>query len=198
MQHSKGGGGHCESRRSHSSHGGSDRGWSPCRPVVRGARPPCPLQELPEGVPSWSALRPQQSETRSHTSHTSHVIHGSVWTLSCTVFFQGLSGGTTVSATMIAAHRAGIPVFVTGGIGGVHRDGENSKQTGNVIGNTVVIIIIFLTKTWWQRPWSEMRMPTSHTYSRIQKRPQKGRPTQWWMFSMCKNTKTVMMAASSC
>lgn len=38
---------------------------------------------------------------------------------------QGLSGGTTVSGTMIAAHKAGIPVFVTGGIGGVHRDGEN-------------------------------------------------------------------------
>lgn len=31
---------------------------------------------------------------------------------------------------MIAAHRAGIPVFVTGGIGGVHKDGENSKKTG--------------------------------------------------------------------
>lgn len=42
-------------------------------------------------------------------------------------FIQGLSGGTTVSATMIAAHQAGIPVFVTGGIGGVHRDGENSE-----------------------------------------------------------------------
>ncbi|XP_061772992.1 uncharacterized protein zgc:136858 isoform X2 [Nerophis ophidion] len=42
------------------------------------------------------------------------------------VVSQGLSGGTTVSATMIAAHRAGIPVFVTGGIGGVHRDGHNS------------------------------------------------------------------------
>lgn len=46
--------------------------------------------------------------------------------------FQGLTGGTTVSATMIAAHQAGIPVFVTGGIGGVHRNGENSKQIGNV------------------------------------------------------------------
>ena len=30
-------------------------------------------------------------------------------------------GSTTVSATMIAAHMAGIKVFVTGGIGGVHR-----------------------------------------------------------------------------
>lgn len=38
----------------------------------------------------------------------------------------GQSGwaGTTVSATMIAAHLAGIEVFATGGIGGVHRGGE--------------------------------------------------------------------------
>ncbi len=34
---------------------------------------------------------------------------------------QGASGGTTVAATMHLAHRAGIPVFATGGIGGVHR-----------------------------------------------------------------------------
>nr|CAG8595089.1 9616_t:CDS:10 [Entrophospora candida] len=38
---------------------------------------------------------------------------------------QGLTGATTVSGTMVIAHRAGIKVFVTGGIGGVHRDGEN-------------------------------------------------------------------------
>lgn len=41
---------------------------------------------------------------------------------------QGLSGGTTVSATMLCAHQAGIQVFVTGGIGGVHRDGEDSRE----------------------------------------------------------------------
>ena len=40
---------------------------------------------------------------------------------------QGLSGGTTVSGTMIAAHEAGIPIFATGGIGGVHRGVEESK-----------------------------------------------------------------------
>ncbi|MGA9532360.1 MAG: pseudouridine-5'-phosphate glycosidase [Anaerolineales bacterium] len=33
-------------------------------------------------------------------------------------------GGTTVSATMVAAHAAGIRVFATGGIGGVHRGGR--------------------------------------------------------------------------
>jgi len=34
---------------------------------------------------------------------------------------QGASGGTTVAATMHLAHRAGVHVFATGGIGGVHR-----------------------------------------------------------------------------
>jgi pseudouridylate synthase len=36
------------------------------------------------------------------------------------------TGGTTVSATMICAALAGIDVFATGGIGGVHRGGEDS------------------------------------------------------------------------
>ena len=40
---------------------------------------------------------------------------------------QGLTGGTTVSSTMIAANASGIPVFVTGGIGGVHRGAQSSK-----------------------------------------------------------------------
>jgi pseudouridine-5'-phosphate glycosidase len=38
------------------------------------------------------------------------------------VLAQGTNGGTTVAATMYLAHRAGIQVFATGGIGGVHRD----------------------------------------------------------------------------
>ncbi len=38
-------------------------------------------------------------------------------------------GSTTVAATMFAAHRAGIPVFATGGIGGVHRE---SQESGDV------------------------------------------------------------------
>ncbi|GAB4260721.1 MAG: pseudouridine-5'-phosphate glycosidase [Pararhodobacter sp.] len=39
---------------------------------------------------------------------------------------QGRTGATTVAATMICAHRAGIAVFATGGIGGVHRGAERS------------------------------------------------------------------------
>jgi len=37
-------------------------------------------------------------------------------------------GATTVSATSWIAHRAGIKVFVTGGIGGVHRYGESTMD----------------------------------------------------------------------
>lgn len=35
-------------------------------------------------------------------------------------------GATTVSATMLIAHMAGIEIFVTGGIGGVHRGAEST------------------------------------------------------------------------
>lgn len=38
----------------------------------------------------------------------------------------GRTGSTTVAATMIAARMAGIDVFATGGIGGVHRGAEGS------------------------------------------------------------------------
>jgi len=37
----------------------------------------------------------------------------------------GWVGGTTVSGTMALAHRAGIKIFATGGIGGVHRGAES-------------------------------------------------------------------------
>ncbi|ABY91576.1 pseudouridine-5'-phosphate glycosidase [Thermoanaerobacter sp. X514] len=42
------------------------------------------------------------------------------------VLAKGLSAATTVSATMICANLAGIKVFVTGGIGGVHRGAEQT------------------------------------------------------------------------
>ncbi len=39
---------------------------------------------------------------------------------------QGGDGATTVAATMILAHLAGVQVFATGGIGGVHKGAETS------------------------------------------------------------------------
>ncbi|MGG4166535.1 pseudouridine-5'-phosphate glycosidase [Rossellomorea vietnamensis] len=40
------------------------------------------------------------------------------------ILASGKDGATTVAATMICAELAGIPIFVTGGIGGVHRNAE--------------------------------------------------------------------------
>lgn len=41
---------------------------------------------------------------------------------------RGLDGATTVTTTMIIAHMAGIRIFATGGIGGVHRGAETTMD----------------------------------------------------------------------
>lgn len=55
-----------------------------------------------------------------------------------------LSGGTTVSGTMILAHLAGIKVFATGGLGGVHRGAEQTMDISadlTELGRTPVAVI---------------------------------------------------------
>ncbi len=57
---------------------------------------------------------------------------------------QNRIGSTTVAATMMAAQLAGIEVFATGGIGGVHKDGENSLDVSADLGElakTNVIVV---------------------------------------------------------
>ncbi len=57
---------------------------------------------------------------------------------------EGKSGGTTVAATMIAARRAGISVFATGGIGGVHKGAETSFDISadlDELARTTVIVV---------------------------------------------------------
>ncbi|WP_422370409.1 pseudouridine-5'-phosphate glycosidase [Hoeflea sp.] len=57
---------------------------------------------------------------------------------------QGRTGATTVAATMIAAHLAGISVFATGGIGGVHQGAETSFDISadlDELGRTPVIVV---------------------------------------------------------
>lgn len=54
------------------------------------------------------------------------------------------NGATTVAATMIAAARAGISVFATGGIGGVHRGAEESFDISadlEELARTAVIVV---------------------------------------------------------
>ncbi|WP_022707395.1 pseudouridine-5'-phosphate glycosidase [Paracoccus zeaxanthinifaciens] len=71
---------------------------------------------------------------------------------------NGRTGATTVAATMICAELAGIHVFATGGIGGVHRGAETSFDISadlQELGQTPVTVvaagakaILDLPKTW--------------------------------------------------
>lgn len=57
---------------------------------------------------------------------------------------QSRTGGTTVAATMISAHQAGIKVFATGGIGGVHKGAEESFDISadlDELSRTPVIVV---------------------------------------------------------
>ncbi|MET0169937.1 MAG: pseudouridine-5'-phosphate glycosidase, partial [Aliihoeflea sp.] len=57
---------------------------------------------------------------------------------------QGKTGGTTVAATMIVAALAGIHVFATGGIGGVHKGAETSFDISadlDELARTPVIVV---------------------------------------------------------
>jgi pseudouridine-5'-phosphate glycosidase len=70
-------------------------------------------------------LNAEQLEKLGKSGHT-------VWKVSLRdmpyVLSQNLMGATTVAATMRIASMAGIRVFVTGGIGGVHRGAEDSMD----------------------------------------------------------------------
>ena len=57
---------------------------------------------------------------------------------------QKLNGGTTISGTMVLAHLAGIKIFATGGLGGVHKGGENSMDVSadlTELGRTPVCVV---------------------------------------------------------
>ncbi len=57
---------------------------------------------------------------------------------------RGLDGATTVTTTMIIAHMAGIKVFATGGIGGVHRGAETTMDISadlEELGQTPVMVV---------------------------------------------------------
>ncbi|MBW2703983.1 MAG: pseudouridine-5'-phosphate glycosidase [Deltaproteobacteria bacterium] len=61
-----------------------------------------------------------------------------------TVLAEGRTGATTVAATMRCAHLAGIPIMATGGIGGVHRGGQDSFDISadlTELGRTPVAVV---------------------------------------------------------
>ena len=57
---------------------------------------------------------------------------------------QGLNGATTVASTIIASRLAGIKIFVTGGLGGVHRHAEVtfdiSRDIEELAANDIMIV----------------------------------------------------------
>jgi len=57
-------------------------------------------------------------------------------------FTRKLNGGTTVAGTVTALYKAGIKVFATGGIGGVHRYAPYDVSADlPVLGNTPVLVV---------------------------------------------------------
>jgi pseudouridylate synthase len=55
----------------------------------------------------------------------------------------GLSGATTVSSTALLAQSAGVPVFATGGLGGVHREaGETFDESADLTALSRVSIVV--------------------------------------------------------
>ncbi|MCA0943048.1 pseudouridine-5'-phosphate glycosidase [Yangia mangrovi] len=63
-----------------------------------------------------------QLEALAQTKHAAKLSRADM----AVCMARGGTGATTVAATMIAARLAGIEVFATGGIGGVHRGAEQS------------------------------------------------------------------------
>jgi pseudouridine-5'-phosphate glycosidase len=59
-----------------------------------------------------------------------------------TAIAKKASGGTTVAGTMFAAHQAGIRVFATGGIGGVHKESRFDISTDmQTLADTPMIVV---------------------------------------------------------
>ena len=71
---------------------------------------------------------------------------------------HGWSGGTTVAGTLLAAHRAGIRAFATGGIGGVHRQAPFDVSADlPMLARTPVIVVCAGAK-------AILDLPATHEY----------------------------------
>jgi pseudouridine-5'-phosphate glycosidase len=75
----------------------------------------------------------------------------------------GASGGTTVSATACLAARAGIRVFATGGLGGVHRDWTSSLDESadlDLLSRTRITVVCSGVKSILDIPATLQRLET--------------------------------------
>ncbi|MHC2998098.1 pseudouridine-5'-phosphate glycosidase [Microbacterium sp. HJ5] len=58
---------------------------------------------------------------------------------------KGLSAGTTVAATAHLAHLAGVKVFSTGGLGGVHRDAQQTFDESADLGTLATLPLVVVS-----------------------------------------------------
>lgn len=74
---------------------------------------------------------------------------------------QGADGATTVSAAIAIAHLAGISVFATGGIGGVHRGAPFDESADiTALGSTPIIVVCAGAKSILDLPATVERLET--------------------------------------
>ena len=77
---------------------------------------------------------------------------------------QGADGATTVTTTMMIAHMAGIKIFATGGIGGVHRGAETTMDISadlEELGQTDVMVVCAGAKAILDLPLTLATRPRS-------------------------------------
>ena len=75
--------------------------------------------EIRIGLSDEELVRLSESQSTLKVSHRDFA----------TAIVKKMNGGTTVAGTMFAAEKAGIKVFATGGIGGVHKDSSFDIST---------------------------------------------------------------------
>ena len=84
------------------------------------------------GLSDEELVRLSESESTLKVSHRDFA----------TAIVKKKDGGTTVAGTMLAAHMAGIKVFATGGIGGVHKESSFDISTDlKALAETPMIVV---------------------------------------------------------
>jgi pseudouridine-5'-phosphate glycosidase len=109
-----------------------------------------------QGAPV-AGLTPEQI---AHFAQGGDVIKASLRDLSI-VAARGLHAATTVATTMWVAHRHGIQVFATGGLGGVHRgDAFDESADLNALATIPVLVVCAGAKAILDLPRTRERLET--------------------------------------
>jgi pseudouridylate synthase len=97
----------------------------------------------------------------SHMANADGVLKLSTRDLAVPVA-RGLDGATTVASTMFLAHRVGVQVFSTGGIGGVHR-GDDHDVSADLceLGRTPMIVVCAGAKSILDLPATREALETA-------------------------------------